>query len=195
MSTPRQERWRVRRWASRICRCPSGRRVRSGIRCGRAAGLACSLLGKIQQQEYQPEGNNQTYNMAQKRRDATDWRISTHGSDKTAVCGSRKDLLLQSYIPAVGKQQEALDLWCQLSQKCTRIEEPDLVQQRPRMFLKRPSKIKYSWISHLPQKQVADFQSLSSCLVVVVWLRCDPPWGKHTIKAINEHVCMHQACH
>lgn len=44
------------------------------------------------------------------------------------------------------------NFWKVLSQNCTCIEEPDLVQQRSRMLLKGPSKRKSFWIPHLPQK-------------------------------------------
>lgn len=35
-----------------------------------------------------------------------------------------------------------------------------IIQQRLSVFSSRPTKVKHFWLTHLPQKQVADFQRL-----------------------------------
>lgn len=117
LSKPRQdgqERWREPGWAAQTRGCLSGRLARSGTRCGRAAGWASGSSGKSQWQGCPPREQpvKQPFDLLQCWKQCKSlWRRftetlhiyiceNTHGSDETAICGSRKDLLFQSHVPA-----------------------------------------------------------------------------------------------
>lgn len=111
--------------------------------------------------------------------------ICTHGSDETAVCGSRKDLLFQSYIPTVGKEQMALFLMSATVSEHYHLKAEHMIQQSSSVFSNGPSKVK-TFLAATSATKEADFKRLflfmptpDACRVIQM---C-PPSGKRAIKA------------